>query len=82
MTLTLASRAFVVSFDALRSLAITLGLPETIAWLSPCAIDVAIAQATLCLLSVNRTGAVLPSASSNRHQPQEKRCRRGPLSRS
>jgi hypothetical protein len=58
MTLALATCAFVLSFDALRSLAVTLGLPVTIAWLWPCAIDVAIAQATLCLLSVNRRTAV------------------------
>ena len=54
MTVALASCAFVLSFDALRSLAITLGLPPSIAWLWPCAIDVAIAQATLCLLSLSR----------------------------
>src|SRR6476646_5749380 len=54
MTLALASCAFVLSFDALRSLAVTLGLPESIGWLWPCAIDVAIAQATLCLLSLSR----------------------------
>ena len=58
MTLALATCAFVLSFDALRSLAVTLGLPVTIAWLWPCAIDVAIAQATLCLLSLNRRTAV------------------------
>ena len=57
MTLLLASCAFVLSFDALRSLAVTLGLPASIAWLWPCAIDVAIAQATLCLLSLSRRGA-------------------------
>jgi hypothetical protein len=57
MTLALASCAFVLSFDALRSLAVMLGLPESIAWLWPCAIDVAIAQATLCLLSLSRRGA-------------------------
>ena len=56
MTLALAACAFVLSFDALRSLAITLGLPVSIAWLWPCAIDVAIAQATLCLLSLSRRG--------------------------
>jgi hypothetical protein len=56
MTLVLASCAFVLSFDALRSLAVTLGLPASIAWLWPCAIDVAIAQATLCLLSLSRRG--------------------------
>lgn len=54
MTLALAACAFVLSFDALRSLAVTLGLPTSIAWLWPCAIDVAIAQATLCLLSLSR----------------------------
>jgi len=59
MTLALASCAFVLSFDALRSLAVTLGLPEAIAWLWPCAIDVAIAQATLCLLSLSRRTAVV-----------------------
>jgi hypothetical protein len=59
MTLALAACAFVLSFDALRSLAITLGLPGSIAWLWPCAIDVAIAQATLCLLSLSRRGGAL-----------------------
>jgi Protein of unknown function (DUF2637) len=54
MTLALASCAFVLSFDALRSLAVTLGLPTSIARLWPWAIDVAIAQATLCLLSLSR----------------------------
>jgi hypothetical protein len=54
MTLLLAVCAFVLSFDALRSLAVALGLPVSIAWLWPCAIDVAIAQATLCLLSLSR----------------------------
>ena len=54
MTLALASCAFMLSFDALRSLAVTLGLSASIAWLWPCAIDVAIAQATLCLLSLSR----------------------------
>jgi hypothetical protein len=59
MTFALAACAFVLSFDALRSLAVTLGLPESIAWLWPCAIDVAIAQATLCLLSLSRRGAAV-----------------------
>src|ERR1700738_570381 len=59
MTLVLASCAFVLSFDALRSLAVFLGLPEAIAWLWPCAIDVAIAQATLCLLSLSRRTAAV-----------------------
>jgi Protein of unknown function (DUF2637) len=54
MTPALASCAFVLSFDASRSLVVFLGLPEAIAWLWPCAIDVAISQATLCLLSLSR----------------------------
>ncbi len=64
MTLALAACAFVLSFDALRSLAVTLGLPVSIAWLWPCAIDVAIAQATLCLLSLSRRRATNMSAAS------------------
>jgi hypothetical protein len=44
---------------ALRSLAVTLGPPESIAWLWPCASDVAIAQATLCLLSLSRCGGAM-----------------------
>jgi len=59
MTFALGACAFVLSFDALRSLAVTLGLPESIAWLWPCAIDVAIAQATLCLLSLSRRAAMV-----------------------
>jgi hypothetical protein len=81
MTLALASCAFVLSFDALRSLAVFLGLPEAIAWLWPCAIDVAIAQATLCLLSLSRRAdiekakgvaaeAVAPPVSANDQSPQ------------
>jgi hypothetical protein len=64
MTLALAACAFVLSFDALRSLAISLGLPDSIAWLWPCAIDVAIAQATLCLLSLSRRGGSAGAAAT------------------
>ncbi|RDH80175.1 DUF2637 domain-containing protein [Mycolicibacterium moriokaense] len=46
--------AFVLSFGALRSLAVTLGLSESIAWLWPCAIDVAIAQARAAAASDQR----------------------------
>ncbi|KUI29196.1 DUF2637 domain-containing protein [Mycobacterium sp. GA-2829] len=68
MTLALAGSAFVLSFTALRDLAVTVGMPESIAWLWPCAIDVAIAQATLCLLSVGRRGgdpATMAQATEN-----------------
>ena len=72
MTLALAACAFVLSFDALRSLAITLGFADSIAWLWPCAIDVAIAQATLCLLSLSRRGGVVATpatAQADRPKP-------------
>jgi hypothetical protein len=74
MTLALAACAFVLSFDALRSLAVTLGLPDSIAWLWPCAIDVAIAQATLCLLSLSRPGGdvMLAEAIADRAEPVTK----------
>jgi hypothetical protein len=92
MTLALASCAFVLSFDALRSLAVFLGLPEAIAWLWPCAIDVAIAQATLCLLSLSRRAdiekakgvaakAVAPTVSANGQSPQAEPVRPEPTAR-
>jgi hypothetical protein len=54
MTIALTALAFVLSFAALRDLAITAGIGRELAWLWPCAIDVSIAQATLCLLSLTR----------------------------
>jgi hypothetical protein len=92
MTLALASCAFVLSFDALRSLAVTLGLPAAIAWLWPCAIDLAIAQATLCLLSLSRRAtidkakgvaadAVTPTVSANHQSPQAEPVRPEPTAR-
>jgi hypothetical protein len=61
-TVLLALGAFVLSFDALRSLVVAVGIRRSIAWIWPVVIDVAIAQATLCLLSLTwtpraRTGA-------------------------
>ena len=67
MTLALASCAFVMSFDALRSLAVTLGLPATIAWLWRCAIDVAIAQATGFFRRLTRP--VKPTHPAARRRP-------------
>jgi Protein of unknown function (DUF2637) len=52
MTFALAGCAFVLSFDALRDLAIALGMPPDRAWLWPVAIDVSIANSTLALLSL------------------------------
>lgn len=52
MTIALAACAFVLSFDALRDLAVTLGMLPDRAWLWPVAIDVSIANSTLSLLSL------------------------------
>jgi hypothetical protein len=52
MTIALAGCAFVLSFDALRDLAVALGMPPDRAWLWPVAIDVSIANSTLSLLSL------------------------------
>jgi hypothetical protein len=90
MTLALASCAFVLSFDALRSLAVTLGLPDSIAWLWPCAIDVAIAQATLCLLSLSRrgvapqlgSGSVAGAAAAEKRRPRPSEARPAAVRRS
>lgn len=83
MTVALAVCAFVLSFDALRSLAVSLGLPAPIAWLWPCAIDTAIAQATLCLLSLSRGGADTSPSTTTSTRPDVAAAnmsrRRGPL---
>ncbi len=55
MTVLLAVCAFVLSFDALRDLAIRSGIRAQLAWLWPIAVDVTIAQATVALLSLSRT---------------------------
>jgi Protein of unknown function (DUF2637) len=52
MTFALAGCAFVLSFDALRDLAVALGMPADRAWLWPVAIDVSIANSTLALLAL------------------------------
>jgi len=53
MTVALAGCAFVLSFDALRDLAVSLGFRPDTAWLWPVAIDVSIAQSTLALLTLS-----------------------------
>jgi hypothetical protein len=62
-TVLLALGAFVLSFDALRSLVVAVGIRMSIAWIWPVVIDVAIAQATLCLLSLTRTPRARTGAS-------------------
>ena len=52
MTIALAGCAFLLSFDALRDLAVTVGMLPDRAWLWPVAIDVSIANSTLALLSL------------------------------
>jgi len=56
MTVALAGCAFVLSFDALRDLAVSLGFRPDTAWLWPVAIDVSIAQSTLALLTLAPRG--------------------------
>lgn len=51
-TFGLAAVAFILSFDALRDLAVTLGMAPSRAWLWPVAIDMSIANSTLSLLSL------------------------------
>lgn len=54
LTAALALGSFALSFDALRSFAMMLGIRESMSWIWPAVIDVAIAHATLCLLSLTR----------------------------
>lgn len=54
LTVALAGCAFVLSFDALRALAVTwAGFPPATAWLWPLAIDLSITQSTLALLALS-----------------------------
>jgi Protein of unknown function (DUF2637) len=50
----LAVFAFVLSFEALRDLAVRSEIPERLAWMWPVIVDVSIAQATLALLALWR----------------------------
>lgn len=61
MTCALAGCAFILSFDALRDLAVALGMASSRAWLWPVAIDVSIANSTLSLLSLSPPRTVLVS---------------------
>ena len=64
MTFALAGCAFVLSFDALRGLAVAVGMPAGRAWLWPVAIDASIANSTVALLSMSppRTSRRTPSS--------------------
>ncbi len=61
LTAALALGSFALSFDALRSFAVMLGIRESMSWIWPAVIDVAIAHATLCLLSLTRPKRVKTS---------------------
>jgi Protein of unknown function (DUF2637) len=63
MTTLLAACAFVLSFDALRDLAIRCGVRESLGWLWPVVVDVTIAQATMSLLALSRAMPVPAPAS-------------------
>jgi hypothetical protein len=52
LTLALAALMFTLSFDALRALAIEIGVRPQLAWMAPVAIDVAQAAATLGLVAI------------------------------
>jgi hypothetical protein len=64
MTVGLAGCAFVLSFDSLRDLAISLGFHPDRAWLWPVAIDVSIAQSTLALLTLAPRRRSSPAGNS------------------
>lgn len=55
MTVLIAAGAFWLSFTALRSLAITAGIPPGEAWLWPVIIEGSMSQATVALLSLARS---------------------------
>ncbi|WP_051133503.1 DUF2637 domain-containing protein [Nocardia paucivorans] len=55
MTVMIAAGAFWLSFTALRSLAITAGIPRGEAWLWPVIIEGSMGQATVALLSLARS---------------------------
>jgi hypothetical protein len=56
MTLVIAALMFTLSFDALRQLAIEIGVRSSRAWMAPVAIDVAQAAATIGLVELGITG--------------------------
>lgn len=77
LTVALAGCAFVLSFDALRTLAVQwAGIPCGLAWLWPISIDCSIAQSTLALLAL--TGRATRSAhSAPEHAPMHGEPRNG-----
>ncbi|WP_433620869.1 DUF2637 domain-containing protein [Nocardia sp. CA-120079] len=68
MTALIATGAFWLSFTALRSLAITAGVPHGEAWLWPLIIEGSMAQATVALLALAHTTTHSDSASATTDQ--------------
>ncbi len=71
LTVVVGLCAFVLSFEAIRSLAAALGFTGHIAGLPvaaifPLAVDISIAHATVCLLAQSRTGTVQLASSGSR----------------
>lgn len=56
--------SFALSFDALRSFAVMVGIRESMSWIWPAVIDIAIAHATVCLLSLTRTKRIRATDNS------------------
>jgi Protein of unknown function (DUF2637) len=83
MTIGIAPCAFVLSFDALRALAVMLGWPPDRAWLFPVAIDVSIAQATFGLLwlAPESTQSAHPAPTALEDQPAAVSSSPGPRDR-
>ncbi|MEV6336575.1 DUF2637 domain-containing protein [Nocardia vinacea] len=72
MTAFIAIGAFWLSFTALRSLAITAGVPHGEAWLWPSIIEGSMAQATVALLALahSTTHTDIRSPTTDQHAPQ------------
>lgn len=71
MTIALAGCAFVLSFDALRDLAVRVGMLPSRAWLWPVAIDVSIANSTLALLSLSSPRTTVITGCCEETDPQQ-----------
>lgn len=68
MTALIAAGAFWLSFTALRSLAVTAGVPGKEAWLWPLIIEGSMAQSTVALLALAHSANTAP-APNDRSQP-------------
>ncbi|WP_406274565.1 DUF2637 domain-containing protein [Nocardia sp. NBC_00881] len=75
MTALIATGAFWLSFTALRSLAVTAGVPHGEAWLWPLIIEGSMAQSTVALLALAHSATHSDSGTATAdHQPSEQLC--------